>query len=242
MSVTEKAEQNLLSHIKNNTYPGRGIVIGRMEKSDNFAIVYFIMGRSVNSQNRRFSFEGERLWTEPVDESKVTDPSLIIYDAMLALPKIQLVSNGDQTTTIYNGLKNGGTFTDALSTRNREPDGPNFTPRISGMISFKESLPKIEMSILRANSQNSDETDRITFMPALPQKGTGYALTTYMGDGNPLPPFNTYPIILPLTGTIDDILNTYWNALDNDNKVSLAVKEVGTDGSVVKIVTANIHS
>lgn len=130
MQAKEIAQSTFENHLKNNVYPGRGLVVGRQADDAAWLMVYFIMGRSPNSRNRRFAKDGERLWTEPVDESKVEDPSLIIYDAMLALPKIQIVSNGDQTTTIYETLKNGGSFRGALNTREREPDAPNYTPRI----------------------------------------------------------------------------------------------------------------
>ncbi|MBN2527141.1 MAG: inosine monophosphate cyclohydrolase [Deltaproteobacteria bacterium] len=241
MSAKELAASNFNSHLKNNPYPGRGIVVGRLQGSSNWAIVYFIMGRSENSRNRRFRFEGDRLWTEPVDESKVTDPSLIIYDAMLTHDGIQLVSNGDQTKTIFDFLKNGDCFVKALRTREREPDAPNFTPRISAMIDCTGDAPELKMSVLSANPTNTDLTDRSTFSPATPEEGFGYCLTTYMGDGNPLPSFNTLPLLMPLEGAIEDILNTYWNALDSDNRVSLGVKEVDVTGKTVKIAVKNCH-
>ncbi len=241
MSAKEVATQNFSSHIQHNPYPGRGIVVGRLENSENWVIAYFIMGRSVNSRNRRFKFEGDRLWTEPVDESKVTDPSLIIYDAMLALDGVQLVSNGDQTRTIYDFLKQGDCFVKALRTREREPDAPNYTPRISAMIDCTGKAPELKMSVLSANPANPAETDRSTFSPAPPQAGFGYCLTTYMGDGDPLPPFNRMPLLMPMAGTAEDILNGYWQALNRDNRVSLGVKEVDPSGNTVKIAVKNCH-
>ena len=241
MSAKEVAANNFSSHLQSNPYPGRGIVVGRMENSNNWAIVYFIMGRSENSRNRRFKFEGDRLWTEPVDLSKVTDPSLIIYDAMLALDGVQLVSNGDQTQTIYDFLKNGDCFVKALKSREREPDAPNYTPRISAMIDCTGDAPELKMSVLYAHATDTAKTDRATFSPATPSEGYGYCLTTYMGDGNPLPSFSVMPLLMPLTGDADAILNAYWSALDKDNRVSLGVKEVDPSGKTVQIVVKNCH-
>ncbi|MBN2342335.1 MAG: inosine monophosphate cyclohydrolase [Deltaproteobacteria bacterium] len=240
MSAKDVAAKNFESHLKNNVYPGRGIVVGKLP-TGNFAIVYFIMGRSVNSRNRRFKFDGDRLWTEPVDESKVSDPSLIIYDAMLATNNVHLVSNGDQTKTIYDFYQQGDCFTKALRTREREPDAPNYTPRISAMIDFSGNTPKIYMSVLSANQVDPAFTDNSMFTPALPGNGNGYCLTTYMGDGDPLPSFNTMPLLMPLEGTVDEVLDTYWNALNSENRVSLGVKEIDADGNLVKIVVKNCH-
>ncbi len=242
MTIQKTTEKNFERHIKNNSYPGRGIVIGKLENSENWVIVYFIMGRSENSKNRLFYFGGEKLWTAPFDESKVTDPSLIIYNAMNALPGIQIVSNGNQTDTIYNAIKCGGTFTGALNTRDREPDAPNYTPRISGIIDFNSNTPKIEMSILKASQIDKELTDRTTFMPSNPIPGTGYCLTTYMGDADPLPSFNGDPILLPLKGTGEDILDYYWDSLNKNNKVSLVVKEINPKGQTTEFNIANIHS
>lgn len=241
MSAKEVAVQNFTSHLQNNPYPGRGIVVGRLENSSNWAIVYFIMGRSENSRNRRFKFEGDRLWTEPVDESKVTDPSLIIYDAMLAHKGIQLVSNGDQTQTIYDHLDQGDCFVKALRSREREPDAPNYTPRISAILDCTLDAPELKMSVLYANPADPSLTDRATFSPATPKEGFGYSLTTYMGDGNPLPSFNRMPLLMPMNGDAAAILNSYWQALDKDNRVSLGVKEVDPSGKTVRIAVKNCH-
>jgi hypothetical protein len=241
MNALQTANNIFEQHIKNNSYPGRGLVVGKMEDNDNFVIVYFIMGRSVNSQNRRFSSENDRLWTEPVDMSKVTDPSLIIYDAMLSTRDVQIVSNGDQTTTIFDVLKVGGTFQSALGTRKREPDAPNFTPRISAIIDFSSSEPAISLSILKANLFKSDLTDRFFYSPATPPAGFGYGLTTYMGDGNPLPSFTGDPLVLPLKGSAEEILDTYWEALNSKNRVSLAVKQTGPTGALKKLLIKNRH-
>ena len=239
MKTEKKAEDTFVAHLANNTYPGRGLVIGKIDSGQSFAIVYFIMGRSENSRNRRFAADGDRLWTEPVDESKVADPSLIIYDAMLALPNIQIVSNGDQTKTVFDRLKENGCFGRALSTREREPDAPNYTPRISALFDATGEEPKIKLSILKANRCNPDLTDRTIFAPALPPEGFGYGLTTYMGDGSPLPSFEGDPLLLPLMGDCEAILNTYWDALNKENRIALAVKQFAADGTLEKLLIKN---
>jgi IMP cyclohydrolase len=241
MEARVLAEKSFENHLKNNVYPGRGLVVGRQADDSAWLIVYFIMGRSPNSRNRRFAKEGERLWTEPVDESKVTDPSLIIYDAMLALPTVQIVSNGDQTTTIYKAIESGGGFRSALNTREREPDAPNYTPRISAMLDLRTQADNIHLSVLKANRNDPTLTDRTTICPANPPAGFGYGLTTYMGDGNPLPSFEGDPLLLPLNGTPNDVLETYWNVLDKDNRVALAVKQVRADGAAGAFLIRNCH-
>jgi IMP cyclohydrolase len=238
MDAKRKAESTFESHLRKNPYPGRGLVVGRADDGEHWIIVYFIMGRSPNSRNRRFAADGDRLSTEPLDESKVQDPSLIIYDAMLALPGVQLVSNGDQTTTLYNALRDGSSFRGALATREREPDGPNFTPRISAMLDFRGG-ETIHLSLLKANPFNSDETDRTTIHPASPPAGFGYGLTTYMGDGSPLPSFTGDPLLLPLRGSPEAILDAYWEALDDDNRVALAVKRINSDGALANLLIRN---
>jgi hypothetical protein len=229
MTISTTAHTNFENHIQQNSYPGRGLVIGRTEAGD-WAIVYWIMGRSPNSRNRRFLAEGTTLRTEPIDLSSVDNPELIIYEAMLELPGIFLVSNGDQTRTLYETLQAGGTFDEALLTREREPDAPNYTPRISGMIVPEDTASPVTLSILKANPADPALTDRFTYRPAPPPPGFGYCLTTYMGDGRPLPSFSGDPLWLLLQGNPEAILQTYWDGLDADNRVALAVKIVGEDG------------
>ncbi len=241
MQAREFAVSTFENHLRNNTYPGRGLVVGRQADDTAWLMVYFIMGRSENSRNRRFVKDGERLSTEPVDASKVSDPSLIIYDAMLALPKIQLVSNGDQTATLYETLKQGGSFRGALNTREREPDAPNFTPRISAMIDLRSEKNNVHLSVLKANRNDPALTDRITICPANPPAGFGYGLTTYMGDGTPLTSFVGDPLLLPLDGTPAEVIAAYWEALDRDNRVSLAVKQIKEDGTVGEFIIKNRH-
>src|SRR5258706_3625690 len=238
MKADESAELNFTRHLMQNPYPGRGLVLGRSGE-DSWVIIYWIMGRSTNSRNRRFVVEGGVVRTEPVDASLVADPSLIIYEAMLELPGIYLVSNGDQTRTIYESLQNGGTLEDALAKREREPDTPNFTPRISGMFTVKDSSGSTVLSILKANPIDPSFTDRYTYRPAMPQAGYAVGLTTYSGDGDPLPSFSGEPLLLPCEGTPEKILDQYWNALNADNRVSLAVKEISVREQRSKLLIKN---
>ena len=166
--MTETAEHNFQRHIVHNRYPGRGFVIGLATAGNAWLQIYWIMGRSAHSQNRRFVVEGSTLRTEPVDASKVRDPSLIIYEAMLELPGIYLLSNGDQTRTLYHYLRDGNLFDQALATREREPDAPNYTPRISGMLAPDDPLGPLALSILKANPVDPEATDRFTYRPAPP--------------------------------------------------------------------------
>ena len=202
------ADNNFGRHVRRNPYPGRGLVVGRSSDNGQWVLVYWIMGRSENSRNRRFVAAGGVLRTEPVDISKVKDPSLIIYEAMLELPGegagehpgVYLVSNGDQTRTLYETLEAGGTFDDAMGTREREPDAPNYTPRISAALDVRTPPGAMALSLLKANPVDPALTDRYTFRPATPPPGLGFGLTTYMGDGDPLPSFAGDPLLLPCTG------------------------------------------
>lgn len=242
MTAQAQAAQNFEQHIRQNIYPGRGIVIGTSSVEDAWVQIYWIMGRSEHSRNRKFVAEGRALRTEPVDLSKVKDPSLIIYDAMLELPGVYLVTNGDQTRTLYDTLEKGGCFDDALNTREREPDAPNYTPRISGMVDLRKDQLRVCLSVLKANAIDPALTDRTTYRPAFPEKGLGYCITTYMGDGNPLPPFSGDPVLLPCKGTADEILHTYWDALNTDNRISLAVKQIPANGGKSTILIKNRYA
>ena len=239
MSATETASANFQSHVAGNPYPGRGLILGKSANGESWLQVYWIMGRSPNSRNRQFSLAGSTLRTEPFDPSKVEDPSLIIYEAMLELPGKILVSNGDQTRTLCDGLAAGKSMKCALASREREPDAPNYTPRITGMFDFTGETVEIGLSILKANKIDPAHTDRHYFFPAEPSKGLGYGLTTYMGDGNPLPTFSGDPLLLPLAATAEETLELYWKALDEDNKISLAVKEIALDGRSSRVVMKN---
>lgn len=234
--MTEKGlAQSNFDLLCQNPYPGRGLIIGKSNANE-WLILYWIMGRSEHSRNRRFVAEGATLRTEPVDASLVKDPSLIIYEAMLDLPGIYIASNGDQTRTIYEALKAGGSFDSALATREREPDAPNFTPRISGMIDLNHQPGSFALNILKANPLDPQHTDRYTYRPSLPVPGYGFGLTTYQGDGNPLPSFSSDPLLLPLEGTPESLLETYWDALNAENRVALALKVISAAGNARLLV------
>jgi hypothetical protein len=220
------AQQNFARHLEANAYPGRGLVLGRAESGDAWLQIYWIMGRSENSRNRVFVASGGELRTEAANPALVKDPSLIIYEAMLELPGVYLVSNGDQTSTLAEVMESGGRFEDALEMREREPDAPNYTPRISGMLDMRLGEPVLALSILRANAADPALTDRTTCRPAPPPPGLGLGLTTYQGDGAPLPPFRGDPLWLPCRGSADEVADSYWAALASENRVSLAVKTI----------------
>lgn len=225
------AEQNFGRHLMANSYPGRGIVVGRLETEDEGDVwvqIYWIMGRSENSRNRRFVIGGEQdteLRTEARDPALVSDPTNIIYEAMLELPDIYLVSNGDHTRTIQETLERSVPLEDAVAAREREDDAPNYTPRIAAMLDLR-GQGALSMVLLRANAADHEQTDRIVWRLAFPPDGLGYGITTYRHDGNPLPPFAGDPLWLPLRGGPEDVADAYWNALDEDNKIALAVKVI----------------
>ena len=225
------ARDNFERHLAANPYPGRGLVIGRSQAGDAWLQVYWIMGRSENSRNRIFIADGAELRTEAADPARVADPSLIIYEAMLELPGVFLVSNGDQTRTAFDVMEAGGRFEDALEMREREPDAPNYTPRITGLIDLRLREPNFALSLLKANTAAPALTDRTTFRPAPPPAGLGLGLTTYHGDGNPLPSFRGEPLWLPLAGSQEQVADAYWAALDSQNRVALAVKSIAADGA-----------
>lgn len=232
----ETLAQTNFKELKSNLYPGRGLVVGLSELPSVGLELYWIMGRSENSRNRRFVAEGTILRTAPVDEAKLADPSLVIYEAMLELPRVYLVSNGDQTRTVYEALRLGGTFDSALATREHEPDAPHYTPRITGM--FDLGGETAVLSLLRSSIFGPAQTDRYTYRPSL-MPGFGYGLTTYMGDGNPLPSFSGDPLLLPLAGTAEEIIGAYWDALNAENRVALALKRIPLDGGPSTILIRN---
>lgn len=229
------AEQNFGRHLMANRYPGRGIVVGRLDTDDGDDVwvqIYWIMGRSEHSRNRRFVVDpdGTGLRTEARDPALVSDPTNIIYDAMLELPEVYLVGNGDHTLTVQDALERSARLEDALAVRKREDDAPNFTPRIASMLDLR-GQGELAFAILRANAASSAETDRVVWRFPFPPQGLGYGITTYRHDGNPLPPYAGDPLWLPLTGTTEDVADSYWNALDADNKIALAVKVIRVGGS-----------
>lgn len=232
------AELCFEERIRKNPYPGRGLVIGRGPGSD-WIQVYWIMGRSEHSRNRRFVASGGVLRTEALDPSKLEDPSLIIYEAMLEQAGVYLVTNGDQTRTIDAALRAGGTFEGALATREREPDAPNYTPRISGMLDLRGAAAELALSVLKANRADPAHTDRYSFRPAPPPPGLGLGLTTYEGDGSPLPSFRGEPLVLPLDLEPEALLDRYWAALDAGNRVACAVKRIPAGGARSEIAVRN---
>lgn len=238
MDASTVAAANL-ELLRKNIYPGRGLVIGRSSVEDAWLIIYWIMGRSVGSRNRKFVVDGAIVRTEPVDTRQMDHPELLIYEAMLELPNIYLVSNGDQTRTIYDALLAGSTFFTALEKREREPDAPHYTPRISGMLDLQEYPGTATLSILKANQANSALTDRFIYRPAKPPHGYGIGLTTYQGDGNPLPSFSGDPLLLPCAGSSENVLDTYWSTLNKENRVSIAVKQIAAQDGSSRVIIRN---
>ena len=211
--------------IKDNSYVGRGIVIGKTPDAKKAAVAYFIMGRSENSRNRVFTEKDGAIFTEPFDVSKVEDPSLIIYAALRQHENKLIVTNGDQTDTIYEFIKDGKCFTKALNTREFEPDAPNFTPRISGMVTFADGDFSYKMSILKSADAEGTACNRYFFSyPSLP--GLGHFIHTYVCDGNPIPTFRGEPERVAITDDIDEFTNKLWDNLNEDNKISLYVRYV----------------
>lgn len=214
---------NLEDYLGGNPYPGRGILLGRSEDGRNAVIAYFIMGRSENSRNRVFEEEGQGLRTKAFDESKLSDPSLIIYSPVRVLEGRTVVTNGDQTDTVCEYLEAGKTFEEALRTRTFEPDAPNFTPRISGIVDTKDGL-RFSLSILKSGDGSPETTLRQFFEYESPAAGEGRLIHTYSGDGNPLPSFAGEPVYVAVDGSVDELTHRIWNALDEDNKISLFVR------------------
>ncbi len=224
---------DLTTLLNENSYPGRGIVIGKSKDGKNAMIAYFIMGRSVNSRNRIFEcFEGG-MRTKAFDESKLSDPHLIIYNPYLKSGNIDIITNGDQTNTIYDFINDGKTFYDALDTREFEDDAPNWTPRISGMLKydFENSDFAYKMSILKSANGRGDSCRRYYFDYNAPENGIGHFIHTYKCDGNPIPSFYGEPEEIELPNTAEELADIVWKNLNEDNKVSLFVRCVPLDGS-----------
>ena len=211
--------------LKDNTYPGRGIIIGKTPDGTKAMTAYFIMGRSENSRNRIFTEKNGEVFTEPFDAAKVQDPSLIIYAAIRSYENNLIVTNGNQTDTIYDGLRDGKCFTKALESREFEPDGPNFTPRISGMLTFGEGDFTYQMSILKSADAEGSACNRFTYKYA-PVSGLGHFLHTYVCDGNPIPTFQGEPERIAVCDDIDEETDRLWKALNENNKISLYVRYV----------------
>lgn len=211
------------ARIAGNPYVGRGIAVGRTVDGKKAAVAYFIMGRSENSRNRVFTVKDGAVYTEPYDVSKVKDPSLIIYAAVRAAGRDLIVTNGDQTDTVYDYLTAGKTFREALSTRAFEPDAPNFTPRISAVLHLGGGVFSYEMSILKSIDAAGSDTARYTFdYPAMP--GLGHFLHTYVTDGDPIPTFQGEPERIFIPNDIAEFAKDIWSNLNEDNRISLYVR------------------
>ena len=232
---------SLEQELKGNAYPGRGIVIGKSEDGKYAVTAYFIMGRSENSRNRVFVTEGEGIRTQAYDPSKLTDPSLIIYAPVRVLGKEMIVTNGDQTDTVYEGVSKGLTFEQSLRSREFEPDAPNYTPRISGMLTVENGRFDYQMSILKSNNGNPAACNRYTFSYENPVAGEGHFIHTYLCDGNPLPSFEGEPKLVAIQDDIEIFTELLWNSLNEENKVSLFVRyiDIETGKYETKIVNKN---
>ena len=233
---------NLFRELDSNSYPGRGIVIGRSADGNYAVSAYFIMGRSANSRNRVFVEDGDGIRTKAFDESKVEDPSLIIYAPVRVLGNKTIITNGDQTDTVYEGLQQGKSFEESLRTRKFEPDAPNYTPRISSLVEVEGGKFSYALSILKSDNGNPEECNRFTFSYDNPLAGEGHFIHTYMKDGNPLPSFEGEPKFVSIEGDFETFSKKLWESLNLDNKVSLFVRftELGTGEVKTKIFNKNV--
>jgi hypothetical protein len=233
--------KSIEQELKNNAYPGRGIIIGKSSDGKYAVTAYFIMGRSENSRNRVFVEDGEGIRTQAFDPAKLSDPSLIIYAPVRVLGNKTIVTNGDQTDTIYDLMDKQQTFEQALRTREFEPDAPNYTPRISGILHIENGSYNYAMSILKSNNGDPDSCNRFTFAYGNPVSGEGHFIHTYMGDGNPLPSFEGEPELIAIEDGIDSFTELIWNSLNKENKVSLFVRyiDIATGEYETRIVNKN---
>lgn len=231
---------SLAEELAGNAYPGRGIIIGKSADEKYAIMAYFIMGRSSNSRNRVFVEDGEGIRTQAFDPSKLEDPSLIIYAPVRVLGNKTIVTNGDQTDTIYELMDKQQTFEQALRTRSFEPDAPNYTPRISGILHIESGSYNYAMSILKSNQGDPSSCSRYTFAYENPKAGEGRFIHTYMGDGNPLPSFEGEPTLVGIEGDIDSFAKLVWDNLNEENKVSLFVRyiEISTGKYETRIINA----
>ncbi|MBQ7971935.1 MAG: IMP cyclohydrolase [Lachnospiraceae bacterium] len=234
-------KQSLENILKGNAYPGRGIVIGKSEDGKKAVCAYFIMGRSVNSRNRVFVEEGAGIRTQAFDPSKLTDPSLIIYAPVRVLGNKTIVTNGDQTDTIYEGMDKQLTFEQSLRCREFEPDAPNYTPRISGIMHIENGIYNYAMSILKSNNGRPGGCNRYTFAYESPIAGEGHFIHTYQCDGDPLPSFEGEPKWIGIGNDIDAVTENIWSSLNEENKVSLFVRfiDIETGETETRIVNKN---
>ena len=235
-------KKDLFEYVSGNEYPGRGIVIGRCACGKKAVTAYFIMGRSVNSRNRVFVPTDDGIKTEAFDPSKLSDPHLIIYSPVRVLGNKTIVTNGDQTDTIYEMMDKQQTFEQALRGREFEDDAPNYTPRISGILHIENGTYNYAMSILKSADGDPASCQRHTFTYTNPLPGEGRIIHTYIGDGNPLPSFEGEPVRIAIEDKIDEFTDKLWNALNEDNKVSLFVRyiDIATGEAETRIVNKNV--
>ncbi len=229
--------KTIAEELKNNTYPGRGIILGKSEDAKHLVIAYFIMGRSVNSRNRVFVEQEGGIRTEAFDPAKLSDPSLVIYAPVRKLHGATIVTNGDQTDTIYEFLKEGKSFEDALRSRTFEPDAPNYTPRVSGIV----ENGSYKLSILKSNNNNAESVQRFFYEYPQPMAGEGHFIHTYLHDGDPIPSYEGEPTPLELRGDIDSFTKEVWENLNEDNKVSLFTRyiDLATGEEQTRILNKN---
>lgn len=232
---------NIEQELKENSYPGRGIILGKTPDGTKAVAAYFIMGRSENSRNRIFVEDGEGIRTQAFDPSKLVDPSLIIYAPVRVLGNKTIVTNGDQTDTIYEGMDKQLTFEQSLRSREFEPDGPNYTPRISGIMHIENGKYNYAMSILKSSDGSPESCHRYTFAYENPKAGEGHFIHTYQCDGNPLPSFEGEPKRIQIPDDMEAFTTLLWNSLNEDNKVSLFVRyiDIQTGKYETKIVNKN---
>ncbi|MDF2567072.1 MAG: cyclohydrolase-like protein [Oscillospiraceae bacterium] len=228
---------DIAQELQSNAYPGRGIILGKSADGKHAVIAYFIMGRSENSRNRIFVEEGEGIMTKAFDPQKLVDPSLIIYAPVHVTNVHTIVTNGDQTSTVSEFLLNGGSFEDALRSRTFEPDAPNFTPRISGILHGFD----YKLSILKSAEGNEHSTRRFFYEYSHPLDGQGHFIHTYRCDGDPIPSFEGEPKLVTIEGDIDSFTDTIWESLNEDNKVSLFTRFVNIETGEVstRIINKN---
>lgn len=232
---------NLSDELKSNSYPGRGIVVGKSADGKSAVTAYFIMGRSENSRNRVFIEDGDGIRTQAFDESKLEDPHLIIYAPVRVLGNKTIVTNGDQTDTIYDLMNKQMTFEQSLRTREFEDDAPNYTPRISAVMKVSDGDYNYAMSILKSADGDPSSCQRYTYAYSNPIDGTGHFIHTYMGDGSPLPSFEGEPKKVEIPNNIDEFTDMLWTSLNEDNKVSLFVRyiDIATGKTDTRIVNKN---
>jgi IMP cyclohydrolase len=231
----------LSQELAGNCYPGRGIVVGRSEDGRYAVAAYFIMGRSANSRNRIFVEDGEGIRTQAFDPSRMEDPSLIIYAPVRVFGTNLIITNGDQTDTVVQGLLDGKTFGESLRSRTFEPDAPNYTPRISALLDIRNGAYEYKMNILKSADGDPSSCERFNFSYENPKAGEGHFLHTYLSDGDPLPSFEGEPQRVDITGGIDDFTSMVWENLNKDNKVSLFVRYIEIETGRYETRIVNLH-